>query len=149
MLEPGNASGAFLQTPTPILDKIPGLMDARFLSSVGLGFGIRIGRSTTLPNTLTGQKLISHHLSGTEKQPKHEVFGRDIPRTSGRIPGWTSRPKKLSPLHSGAQENKAFCADVLDPKARTSMIRGGLRKTFPWLKSAKKLLNRLKSANVG
>ena len=26
-------------------------MDARFLSSVGLGFGIRIGRSTTLPNT--------------------------------------------------------------------------------------------------
>ena len=40
--------------PTPILDKIPGPMDARFLSSVGLGFGIRIGRSTTLPNTLTG-----------------------------------------------------------------------------------------------
>ena len=53
-LEPGNASGAFLQTPTPILDKIPGPMDARFLSSVGLGFGIGIGRSTTLPITLTG-----------------------------------------------------------------------------------------------
>ena len=45
---------SFLQTPTPILDKIPGPMDARFLSSVGLVFGICIGRSTTLPNTRTG-----------------------------------------------------------------------------------------------
>ena len=37
VLESGNASRAFLQTPTPILDKLPGPMDARFLSSVGRG----------------------------------------------------------------------------------------------------------------
>ena len=37
VLESGNASGAFLQTPTPTLDKIPGPMDARLLSIVGLG----------------------------------------------------------------------------------------------------------------
>ena len=49
VLESGNASGAFLQTPTPILDRIPGLMDARFLSSVGLGFGTRIGRTQLFP----------------------------------------------------------------------------------------------------
>ena len=40
--ESGNASEAFLQTPTPILDKIPGPTDARFLSNVGLGFGTHI-----------------------------------------------------------------------------------------------------------
>ena len=37
------------QTPTPTLDKIPGLMDARFLSSVGLGFGTSIGRTQLFP----------------------------------------------------------------------------------------------------
>ena len=41
----------------------------------------------------------------------------------GRRPG----PKTFTPL-LGAQENRVFCADVLDPKARTSMTRGGLRK---------------------
>ena len=47
-LESGNASGAFRQTPTPILEpKNAGPMDARFLSSVGLGFGTRIG--STVP----------------------------------------------------------------------------------------------------
>ena len=35
--------------PTPILDKIPGPMEARFLSSVGLGFGTRIGRAQLVP----------------------------------------------------------------------------------------------------
>ena len=44
VLDSGNASGAFLQTTAPILDKTPGPMAARFLSIVGLGFGTRIGR---------------------------------------------------------------------------------------------------------
>ena len=30
----------------------------------------------------------------------------------------------------GAQEHKVVCADVLDPKLRTSMTRGGVRKTL-------------------
>ena len=34
----------------------------------------------------------------SEKQPKHKVFGRDIPRTSGRISGWTSQPKHFHPI---------------------------------------------------
>ena len=32
-----------------------------------------------------------------KSNPKRQVFGRDIPRTSGRISGRTFRPKKLSP----------------------------------------------------
>ena len=40
--ESGNPLGAFLQTPAPVLDKISGPMDARFLSSTGLGFGTLI-----------------------------------------------------------------------------------------------------------
>ena len=35
----------------------------------------------------------------------------------------------------GAWESKVFCADVLDPKARTSMTREGLRKTS-WRKTS-------------
>ena len=53
--------------------------------------------------------------SGTEKQPKHEVFGRDIPRTSVGYPGGRPDPKTFSPS-PGAQENKVFSTDVHDPK---------------------------------
>ena len=65
VLESGNASGAFPQTPTPTLDKIPAPMDARFLSSVGFGFGTRIGRTRLFPREganrekLTVKKIIS------------------------------------------------------------------------------------------
>ena len=45
--------------PTPILDKIPGPMEARFLSSVGLGFGTRIGRTQLCPTPALDKKLIS------------------------------------------------------------------------------------------
>ena len=41
-LESGNAIGAFLQTPAPVLDKISGPMGAQFLSSTGLGSGERL-----------------------------------------------------------------------------------------------------------
>ena len=44
-LESGNAIGAFLQTPAPVLDKISGPMGARFLSSTGLGSGNLTGRA--------------------------------------------------------------------------------------------------------
>ena len=44
-MESGNATGAFLQTPAPVLDKISGPMGARFLSSAGLGSGNLIGRA--------------------------------------------------------------------------------------------------------
>ena len=37
------------QTPTPTLDKIPGPLDARFLSSVGLGFDTSIRRTQLFP----------------------------------------------------------------------------------------------------
>ena len=78
----------------------------------------QVKRNASRPN-MTGQK----------KQPKHKVFGRDILRRSGQISGGRPGPKTFTPS-LGAQENKVFCADVLDPKARTSMTRGGLRKTL-------------------
>ena len=40
------------QIPTPMLDKNPRPMDARFLSSVGLGFGTRIGRTQLFPTPM-------------------------------------------------------------------------------------------------
>ena len=48
-LESGNAIGAFLQTPAPVLDKIPGPMGTRFLSSTWLGSGDLIGRAQFPP----------------------------------------------------------------------------------------------------
>ena len=45
----GNAIGAFLQTPAPVLDKISGPMGAQFLSSAGLGSGNLIGRAQIPP----------------------------------------------------------------------------------------------------
>ena len=39
-LESGNALGAFLQTPAPVLDRISGPMGARFLSSTGLVYPV-------------------------------------------------------------------------------------------------------------
>ena len=48
-LESGNAPGAFLQNPAPALDKIPGPIGVRFLSSVGLQFGTLTKRAQLLP----------------------------------------------------------------------------------------------------
>ena len=41
-------------TTTPTLDKIPGPMDARFVSSVGFGFGTRKGRTQLFPTPWEG-----------------------------------------------------------------------------------------------
>ena len=41
-------------------------------------------------------------ISGREKQSKHKAFGWDIPRTSGRISGWTSRQNNFHPIARSA-----------------------------------------------
>ena len=56
----------------------------------------------------------------TAKQPQRKAFAWVVPWTSGRISGQTSWPKNFHAIARGA-ENKVCCADVLDPKARTSM----------------------------
>ena len=48
-LESGNAIGAFLQTPAPVLDKNFGPMGARSLSSTALGSGNLIERAQSPP----------------------------------------------------------------------------------------------------
>ena len=48
-LESGNAIGAFLQAPAPVLDKISGPMGARFLSSTGLRSGNLIETAQFFP----------------------------------------------------------------------------------------------------
>ena len=53
-------------------------------------------------------------------------FRADI---SGGCPGGRPDPKTFTPSLR-AQENKVFCADVHDPKALTSMTRGGSQKNF-------------------
>ena len=74
---------------------------------------------------------MKHRLIVQERKSSlnHKVFGRDIPRTCGRISGRTSRPKKFHPRRWERRENKVFCADVLDLKAQTSMTRG---QRTPW-----------------
>ena len=49
-------------------------------------------------------------------------------RPGGYLGGRPS-PKGFTPS-LGAQENKVYCADILDPKERTSMTRWGSQKNF-------------------
>ena len=46
------------------------------------------------------------------------------PGRPGGYPGGRPGPKTLTPPLE-AQESKVFCTDILDPKAQTSMTRGG------------------------
>ena len=57
-----------------------------------------------------------------------KVLGGISRRCPGGYPGGRPDPKIVIPL-LGVQDF-FFCADVHDPKARTSMTRGGLRKTL-------------------
>ena len=69
-LESGNALGACLQTPAPVLDKIPGPMGARFLSSIGLGCGTLIGRAQIFPvPVLDKNRSPSSGFSGGNPEP--------------------------------------------------------------------------------
>ena len=56
----------------------------------------------------------------TKNQPKEEVFGTDIPRTSGGHSRGYPDPK-LRSGQSKSWKNKHLGADIHDPKARTSM----------------------------
>ena len=55
-----------------------------------------------------------------KNQPKEEVFGTDIPRTSGgHLRGYPG-PKLRSGQSKSWKKNKHLGADIHDPKARTS-----------------------------
>ena len=70
--------------------------------------------------------------SRTKNQPKEEVFGTDIRRSSARI----SRPKtSVRAVKILKKKNKYFGADIHDPKARTSMTL----RVFQKLRSEKTL----------
>ena len=94
MLESGNVSGAFLQIPTPMLDKeIPGPMEARFLSSVGLGFGTRIGRTQLFPTPALDKNQFpiervykeSPGPSGPGVQKVSETVSKQSPESRNRL----------------------------------------------------------------
>ena len=65
--------------------------------------------------------------SRTKNQPKEEVFGTDIPRTSGGHSRGYPGPK-LRSGQSKSWKNKHFGADIHDPKVRTSTTPRDLQK---------------------
>ena len=79
-LESGNALGAFLQTPDPVLDNISG-PSARFLSRNGLGFGTPIGRAQFFPAPALDEKSVSKN-SQEEIHPKNPPKIKKFMRTS-------------------------------------------------------------------
>ena len=59
--------------PRPqLLDKIPGPMDAKFLCSVGLGFGTRIGRAQLCPTPALDKNRLPKH--GSTDRPVSQGF---------------------------------------------------------------------------
>ena len=65
--------------------------------------------------------------SRTKNQPKEEVFGTDIPRTSrGHSRGYPD--PKLRSGRPKSWKNKHLGADIHDPKARTSTTLRDLQK---------------------
>ena len=77
---------------------------------------------------------------------KHKVMGRDIPRTSRRISGRTSRPKNFHPITRSAGKY-SFClrghpwpegADVHDPRGSwKNFLQENFGLTFRFLKGAR------------
>ena len=77
---------------------------------------------------LRAEPLVAHY-TRTKIQPKEEVFGTDIPRTSGGHSRGYPGPK----LRSGPSKfwkNKHFTADIHDPKARTSTTLRDFQKLW-------------------
>ena len=69
---------------------------------MGFGVSAHFLSSTVKSGRLTRPEAL---LSGTEKQPKHKVFGRDIPGTDI----WADVPaQKLSPHRSERRKMKYF-----------------------------------------
>ena len=81
------------------------------------------GGDVTWDNLLFQQELVSR----TKNQPKEEVLGTDIPRTSGGHSRGYPGPK-LRPGRSNSWKNKHVSADIHDPKARTSTTLRGFQK---------------------
>ena len=71
---------------------------------------------------------LSGLVSGTKKQPKEQVLGPDIRRTSTWICRRTSGQKLRSGPQNPGKKNKHIGADVHEPKARTSMTPGRFKK---------------------
>ena len=67
----------------------------------------------------TGPLSLPSYRSRTKNQPKEEVFGPDIPRTSGGHSRGYPGPKFRSG-RSKSWKNKHLGADIHDPKPRTS-----------------------------
>ena len=67
--------------------------------------------------------------SRTKNQPKEEVFGTDIPRTSGgHSRDILAQNFGQGSPNPGGKKNKHFGADIHDPKARTSTTLRGFQK---------------------
>ena len=91
--------------PIPILDNIPGPMDARFLFSVGLGFGTRKGRTHLFPRpALDKNRLVSPYppnLGAAISPPKFWGWSVRCP-CKGQIVGqlrkreWRQNVRKMS-----------------------------------------------------
>ena len=78
---------------------------------------------TPVPTEILTRRLLSR----TKNQPKEEVFGTDVPRTSGGHSRGYPGPKLWS-AGSKSWKNKHFGADIHDPKARTSTTLRGFQK---------------------
>ena len=76
-------------------------------------WGVKFCREAS--RCLAGPSGQVSRFSGTEKQPKHKVFGPVVPWTSGRISGRTSRSNKLSLHHLECRKMKFL--------VRTSLTR--------------------------
>ena len=82
----------------------------------GLSGGCRRVSSSLRPKPSAS---IARYRSRTTNQPKEEVFGTDIPRTSvGHSRGYPG--PKLRSGRSKSWKNEHFGADIHEPKARTS-----------------------------
>ena len=90
-------------------------------------------RYIVFPRPRTGNRTVtqvlhaSSLLSRTKNQPKEEVFGMDIPRTSGgHLRGYPG--PKLRSGRSKSWKTSISGADIHDPKARTSTTLRGFQK---------------------
>ena len=104
-----------------VLDLVP---HAAYITSEQY-FGIMLlsfGSASCLLKTWFGTLV-----SRTKNQPKEEVFGTDIPRTSGGHARGYPGPK-LRSGRSKSWKNKHFGADIHDPKARTSTTLRGFQE---------------------
>ena len=129
-LESGNAIGAFLQTPAPVLDKIFGPMGAQILSSAGLGSGNLIERAqfppapaldksrspifcVRFPHCKQNRRTVSKKTSIVGKQDARKFWGGI---SCGHPLGWPGRTSTV----------KWLCQDL------EAQVKQALRCEQPW-----------------